>query len=55
MRGLWMAHDLARDLGFRGLTPAFWRWCKRHGLELVRPGDFRFRGEDVRRVLGRTV
>ena len=40
-RDLWTAQDLARDLGFPGLTPAFWRWCDRAGLPraLQLPGD----------------
>ncbi len=52
-RSFWTAQDLARDTGFKGLTPAFWRWCARRDLELIRPGDFRFADEDVRRALGR--
>lgn len=27
------AGDLARDLGFRGMSPAFWRWCHQNGIE----------------------
>lgn len=36
------AGDLARDLGFEGMTPAFWAWCKAHGLEGTEKGPFAF-------------
>ncbi len=47
------ALDLARDLGFPGMTAAFWRWCRDHGLEPVDGLAFAFRPEDVQRALRR--
>lgn len=33
MTRLWEANDLARVFGFRSATPAFWRFCRKKGLE----------------------
>ena len=45
----YIAQDLARDLGFRGLTPAFWHWCDRNGL----PRALTLDGPAVERALER--
>jgi len=49
------AADLSADLGFgRAMPPAFWRWCRRHGLEPASPSaPFAFRPDDVRAALER--
>lgn len=38
---VWYGDDLARDLGFDGMSPDFWAWCDQHQL---RPtvGEFGF-------------
>ena len=48
-RESYIAQDLARDLGFPGLTVAFWHWCDRHGL----PRAFCLDGPAVERALER--
>lgn len=45
-RDFWLADDLARDLGFRGLTEEFWKWCDRHGI----PRRLRLQGEAAEAV-----
>lgn len=46
------AGDLARDLGYTGMVPAFWAWCRKWSLE-PRTGPFGFDPEDVRVALRR--
>ena len=46
-RDFWLAEDLARELGFKGLTVQFWRWCDRNGL----PRALRLPDDGVRRAL----
>ncbi len=36
------AADLARDLGYSGATPAFWRFIKREGIEALHDKPFAF-------------
>ncbi|MCZ8079090.1 MAG: hypothetical protein O9289_06015 [Rhodobacteraceae bacterium] len=45
------AGDLARDLGFRGMSPAFWRFCERHNIEGESGQPFRFDREKVTDVV----
>lgn len=45
------AGDLARDLGFDGMTPAFWQWCKSQGIEGEFGQPFRFDRDKVDDVL----
>lgn len=45
------AGDLAQDLGFGGMTPAFWSWCKANGIEGESGQPFRFDREKVDDVL----
>ncbi|WP_424990644.1 hypothetical protein [Fluviibacterium sp. S390] len=49
---IWTAKDLARDLGYKNATPAFWRWCESKGLEPLHDKPFAFDYDAVRRVLG---
>lgn len=50
---IWYAPDLARDLGYPSATPAFWRWCKKVGLQTLPGRPWVFALEDVQRVRGR--
>ena len=47
------AQDMSSDLGFgRRMPPAFWRWCRRHGLEPADPlRPLGFDPDDVQRAL----
>ena len=47
------AGDLAKDLGFGGMTPAFWNWCKAQGIEGESGQPFRFDRDKVDEVLWR--
>jgi hypothetical protein len=45
------AGNLADDLGFRGMTPEFWKWCERHDLRPIHGKPFGFRLHDVQRAI----
>lgn len=45
------AGDLARDLGFDSMSPAFWQWCKSHGLQGTEKGQFAFDPDKVADVV----
>lgn len=47
---IWYGDDFARDLGFSGMTPGFWKWCKKHGLEPTH-GSFGFDDDDVQKAV----
>lgn len=49
---VWNGDDLARDLGFDGMSPAFWAWCRQYDLRPV-VGEFGFAAEDVEEALQR--
>lgn len=51
--GFVYAGDLALDLGFDGMTPAFWDWVKRHGIEGTYRGCFFFDLEQVKDAVQR--
>lgn len=49
--GFVYAGDLARDLGFDGMTPAFWDWCRKNRIESTEKGPFAFDPDKVRDVV----
>jgi hypothetical protein len=54
MGSFWYANDLARDLGFPGMTPDFWKWVEKQELKpacTFKP--LAFAVEDVRRAVDR--
>ncbi|WP_424989712.1 hypothetical protein [Fluviibacterium sp. S390] len=42
MDRIWEANDLARDLGYDGATPAFWKFCEDKGLKPIHGKPFAF-------------
>ncbi|WP_238367621.1 hypothetical protein [Mesobacterium pallidum] len=49
------ADDLARDLGYRNATPAFWAYVRRIGLETAPGKPFAFDMDTVTNKLGRSM
>ncbi|MCO8144855.1 hypothetical protein NHN26_06405 [Rhodovulum tesquicola] len=47
MTRLWFAQDLARTLGYRGATVAFWRFCARVGLEPLHDKPNAFDADEI--------
>lgn len=45
------AGDLARDLGFPGMTPEFWHWCASHGIQGTTEKPFAFDLQTVESVI----
>ena len=48
MIGIAYAGDVARDLGFDGIVPEFWEWCRERGLEPLPDKPLGFDPEAVR-------
>lgn len=51
----WTADDLARELGYRKATPAFWRYCARIGLRTIPGKAFVFDVQEACRAIERAA